>query len=166
MERISIKNVHFSEALSEETNAYTADVYLDNKKFGYAKNNGQGGCTFINPYQGKRDELREAEAYAKGLGEIEFGSSSIGKFTMKASLDMVVDKLLSDHIEAKQLKSLSAEGLVYKEGQFYKTMRWNVPLKKVLAHPKGNGMVRAAILELESQGHKVLNTNIPEEVLQ
>lgn len=162
MNRITIKNVHFSEALSEETNAFTADVYLDGKKFGYAKNNGQGGCTNINRYPDKMEELKEAEAYANGLGEVDYGD-----FKMKASLDAVVDKLFSDHIEAKELKKAMKKGLVYKaEDGSTELIQWNVPMSKVLEHSKGEAMLKAKILEIRSKGGKILNTNIPEELLK
>jgi len=38
--KVELKNVKFSEHMSEETNAFTADVYVDGKKCGYAKNDG------------------------------------------------------------------------------------------------------------------------------
>lgn len=48
--KLELKKVTFSEALSEETNAFTADVYLDGKLVATAKNTGQGGDTDIHAY--------------------------------------------------------------------------------------------------------------------
>lgn len=161
MKRITIKNVHFSEALSEETNAYTADVYLDNKKFGYAKNSGHGGETFIQAYPDKRDMLKEATQYATGLNPIEFG-----KFSMPATLDIVVDYLLEKHLEAKDLKRIMNKGLIFKDKDgVTQIIKWNVPLKKVLEHPQGIGMVKAKILGVLNEGGEVLNQNLPQELL-
>ncbi len=31
--------------MSEETNCFVADLYINGKKIGYVKNDGRGGCT-------------------------------------------------------------------------------------------------------------------------
>lgn len=65
--RITIANLKVASSLSEETTAYSADIYFDGKKVGYARNDGRGGMTFCQPYQGTADKLREAEAFAGTL---------------------------------------------------------------------------------------------------
>ena len=52
--QIELKNIKFFEAMSEETNAFVADVYVNKVKVAYAKNDGHGGCTFYHAYEGKR----------------------------------------------------------------------------------------------------------------
>ena len=41
---LELRNIHYSASLSEETNAYSADVYLDGKKVCTVSNHGQGSC--------------------------------------------------------------------------------------------------------------------------
>ena len=43
--KIEIKNIKHSPSLSEETNAFTADIYVNGVKAGSAMNRGHGGCT-------------------------------------------------------------------------------------------------------------------------
>ena len=47
---IQLKSIKFSEHLSEETNAFTANLYVDGKKIGYCRNDGRGGNTLVQPY--------------------------------------------------------------------------------------------------------------------
>lgn len=158
--RISIKNVKFSEALSEETNAYVADVYLDNKKFGYARNQGHGGETDIQPYPDKRELFQEANEYAQSLPDIDTGT-----FTFKSTLDWVVDDLLVKYLEAKETKKMMSKGIVFKKKQGHlKLIQWNMPLAKVLKHPQGEGIVRTKVLKLKSEGYEILNTNLPKDI--
>lgn len=41
---LELKSISHNEALSEETNAYSATLYLDGKKVAAVSNHGQGGC--------------------------------------------------------------------------------------------------------------------------
>ena len=66
--KIELKSIKFSEAMSEETNAFTANLYINGKKVGYCKNQGHGGCTDYNADEPKfRTIIAEAEAYCKAL---------------------------------------------------------------------------------------------------
>lgn len=46
--RITLKNLSVSDRLTEETLAFSADVYVDGKKVGTAMNRGNGGCTRLD----------------------------------------------------------------------------------------------------------------------
>lgn len=52
--KIELKKIHFSEQLSEETHAFTANIYINGTHAGYAKNNGRGGATY---YQAKEFQI-------------------------------------------------------------------------------------------------------------
>jgi len=45
--KLELKAIKYSKTLSEETDAFTANIYISNKKAGYAKNTGNGGCTEV-----------------------------------------------------------------------------------------------------------------------
>ena len=47
---------HFA-GMSEETNAFTANVLLDGKLIGYADNHGKGGCTHVRFLGDNRHEM-------------------------------------------------------------------------------------------------------------
>jgi hypothetical protein len=85
-ERITLKKLKVSRSLSEETTAFTADVYFDGKMF-HASNRGNGGA---NSYHGDRATIDAAEAYAATL-PLEFDSERL-------------DHVIGDHIEKADLK--------------------------------------------------------------
>jgi hypothetical protein len=42
--KIELRKISFNERMSEETNCYAADLYVDGKKVGEVGNDGHGGC--------------------------------------------------------------------------------------------------------------------------
>jgi len=48
IEKVQLKRLQVHARLSEETTAFAADVWIDGKKAGYAKNDGHGGETFVH----------------------------------------------------------------------------------------------------------------------
>lgn len=48
IEKVQLKRLQVHARLSEETTAFTADVWIDGKRVGYAKNDGHGGETFVH----------------------------------------------------------------------------------------------------------------------
>ena len=66
--KIELKNVKFYESMSEETNCFEADVFINGKKIAYAKNTGQGGSTDYHVHDFKlHSVLREAENHFLSL---------------------------------------------------------------------------------------------------
>ena len=47
--QFELRRVSYSATLSQETSAFTADIWVDGKKAGSAENHGTGGCTNIRP---------------------------------------------------------------------------------------------------------------------
>ena len=43
--KIELKKISFSERMSDETNCFIADLYINGKKVGECNNDGRGGCT-------------------------------------------------------------------------------------------------------------------------
>lgn len=160
--KIELKNIKFSEAMSEETSAFTADIYVDGKKVGYAKNTGQGGPTDYLHYSDEKDSNREilgkAEKYCESLPEIVYGT-----FSVKSDLENVIDNLFEDWMKKKDEKKM--------EKQFNSKICVGIPngnkyacydLKKPLeTFPKEK--LQAYILQIKSKlkvGEVILNTNL------
>jgi hypothetical protein len=101
---IELKRISFNERMSEETSCFVADLYVNGKKVGYAKNDGHGGCT---DYRGNTIEdqkiIREAEAYCKSLPNVR---SVELNFEYEQSLENVIDELLSDYLKTKAIASM------------------------------------------------------------
>jgi len=105
--KIELKKISFNERMSEETNCFVADLYINGKKAGYCKNDGRGGCT---EYHGntKADNvlIREAEAYCKSLSKIRSKTLYFGSLEYDQSLESVIDDLLDAHLKAKDLERI------------------------------------------------------------
>lgn len=93
--KIELKKIHYSPSLSEETNAFTADIYVDGNMAGHARNSGHGGNTdvhIISPEIRKR-----ANEYAKALPPIALSSGPL-----PMDLEHLIDTLLEEHLKAKE----------------------------------------------------------------
>lgn len=94
---IELKRIHFSERLSEETNAFTADLWIDGKKVGYCKNDGRGGCTDIHGYTAEGNQIiRDCDAWCKeNLPKQTFNVGGVEK-TYDTNLEVKVDELFEE----------------------------------------------------------------------
>ena len=100
--KIELKSIKFSEAMSEETNAFTANLYVNGKKVGYCKNTGQGGCTDYNSDSPElRPVIAEAESYCKSLPMVKYRD-----MTWEQSLEGIIDQLLEDWLGARETKKM------------------------------------------------------------
>lgn len=141
--KIELKSIKFYESLSEETNCFTANLYINGKKVGYVKNNGQGACT---DYGGNSKEynqiIKEAETYCKSLPKIKYD-----KHEFDNSLEHVIDDILYKYITAKERKKFMkkiaksyAKAIVFgnPDGDKFRQIQWgkgivlsNVPKDKL-----------------------------------
>lgn len=97
--QIELRKIHYSKALSHETAAFTAEIWVDGKKRGSVENDGHGGANTIHPWS----LGQEIEAHAKTLPRITFPGF---EGTHEQSADLVIGDLLDDHLITKELKSL------------------------------------------------------------
>ncbi len=61
--QIEIRNLKIASSLSQETTAYTADIYVDGIKTFAAMNQGCGGCDFYRPYPTAKVSEKEVNAW-------------------------------------------------------------------------------------------------------
>lgn len=161
--KIELKRISYSERLSEETNAFAADVYIDGKKVAYAKNDGHGGCTFIHPFPGMRAELEKAEAYCKTLPKY------LGKYEM--NLETKVDELLEEELGkrfmAKVRKKQDKHIILMhktKPGMFLEYGYGKGKNKRMLRDlPADKVKAEVADLLKENPDYKLFNDNINED---
>jgi len=158
---IKLKSIKFSEAMSEETYAFTADLYINGKKVGYCKNSGQGGCTDYHHFS--REDLKtieEAEKHCTALPKTKFMNSEYDQ-----SLESVIDGLLGDWLKAKKTKKFENKMVkcilvgspdVNRASYAYYTFK--VPLSTI---PKEQ--LQASIVRIKAKlktGDVILNTNL------
>lgn len=95
---VELRKVKYSASLSEETSAFTAELYFDGKKVGYASNHGTGGpndVDFIDRADGERFAAFIAE---QPPVPCEWGD----KTPLKMTEDLFIGELVEDFLEAKE----------------------------------------------------------------
>lgn len=128
--KLTIKNLKISEFASHETNCFEATIYVDGRRAFIAENSGQGGPTNFhllgkhvkidggsympNPVmQASQKLLDQAEAWAAAQPRIPFGHGLEGDFA--CNLEYMIDDLVEQHRQLKQLKQQAAKGVAFYE---------------------------------------------------
>jgi len=161
--KVELKQIKFSEAMSEETNTFTANLYINGKNVGYCKNQGHGGCTDYNANEPEDwKTIKEAEAYCKALPKVKYGNTEFDQ-----SLESVIDNLLENWLEARHNKKVKAK--MHKLMQTcilvgsplennYSYYNFKRPLSS-LSQPQLQASVNRITKQFE-QGEVILNTNL------
>ena len=131
--KIELKNLKINEAFSEETTCFMADVFVNGKKVGHARNDGRGGCTFIHAYPNQHKLLAEAEKFCSELPKqvIDFGDRT---HEFAQTLDSVVDDLVfakEKEKEDKKIEKLCENNIVWGKpnGMSYKMLSFKGKIK-------------------------------------
>ncbi len=156
--KIELKKFQFFERMSEETNAFVADVYADGVRIASAKNDGHGGETFYYPDQKNGGMLKKAEEYCKSLPPIKYGT-----FEMDMNLANFIDDLVTAELKKKDQKKLEKKmekAIMWgvPKGMRYYEVKFKIPLAQIpLAQLQG--YVDKYKKEFK-EGEKFLNTNL------
>jgi len=120
---LELRKVKYSPTLSEETYAFTAEVWMDGKKEGTASNHGHGGMTTIYP-PALEDRLAKIAAT---LPKVDAGD-----FSYQPTADSMIDDLLGDWLTAREREKLA------KKYRTEKTIRlfWLTPAGEILQSKK------------------------------
>lgn len=98
--KIELKKISFNDRMSDETNCFVADLWINGKKVGEASNEGHGGCTdYGSSTPEGRKAIEEAEAYYKSLPKEK---NEKYDFEFQPSLEDAIDELLEVHLKAKE----------------------------------------------------------------
>jgi len=176
--KIELKSIHHSEQLSQETNAFSANLYINEIKAGTATNQGHGGPTDYYGFNERGNQLiREAEEYCKALPPEKFTAGG-KEYTIDSTLEIYIDNLLQKHLEQKDLQKFRRQAerameksiLVGIPDHSFRTLTFKMPIGILLVHPNGPNILKDVIatkvIPNLKEGELVLNTNIPEKILQ
>lgn len=154
--KLQLKSIKHFEAGSQETECFTADLWVNNKKVATVENDGHGGCHRIMPYPNQREVLRQAEAYAKSLPEVDGGH-----FKFDNDLEWQVSEMLTAFLTKKEISKHSRKGLYYEtaEGN-QRLVKWTEPIKKMLMFPNGVKTILKKVEVLKAEGCTILNNNL------
>lgn len=118
--KIELKKINVAEHLSEETTAFTAEIYVDGKNVGYARNSGRGGSTDCSPYPEHRELFKSAEQHCLSLPARKFPSElGMKAFEIPMDLEQFVDQAVENHLKEKDKKKL--------EKKMSNHIMWGIP---------------------------------------
>ena len=162
--KIELKSIKFNERMSEETNCFTANLYVNDKKLCYVENTGKGGCSDYVLYVSKNAPLlKEVEAYCKTLPDIKYNT-----ITIKQNLETVIDELFENYLiqkESKKLVKYMEKGIVYGTLSNFQVVTWKGhTIAEMLTSPHGVLPIKNKLKELIRDGKNILNTNIPQQI--
>ena len=169
--KIELKKISFNERMSEETNCFVADLYINGKKVGYCENRGTGGPT---DYHGDTSSkfgytdvniklIKEAEAYFKSLPKAMYVEHN---FEYQPTLENAIDEQFEEFLKVREDKKkakMYEKALCFgvPNGNSYRTISWK---GRTLAQIDKVSLQRAydkAKADLKA-GEVILNTNIKE----
>ncbi len=115
--KIELRNVKHSPSLSQETAAYTADVWVNGVKRGTARNQGTGGADEIHPYSLEQ----ELDAYAKTLPLEKSPWQDNGKDVfLPVTAELLLGAALDRALEGKRLqRMLKTKTVLVRGGKCY-----------------------------------------------
>jgi hypothetical protein len=126
---IQLKAVRHMESLSEETNCFTANLYVEGKKIAECGNHGHGGPTDIDYVRHPRvaDIIERFKAHLKTLPPEKHGYETskgdhtkvvdgkfIKEFEIPITDEFMVDRLLEKYLTRKWDKKLCRKGLCFR----------------------------------------------------
>jgi len=109
--KIELKKIKVSASLSQETNAYTAEIWINDVKRGTVENHGQGGPDEVHPWE----LAQEINEYAKTLPKIQaYGVELI------PNVDLIFGDLVENHLLSKKLqRMLKSKTVLVKDNNVY-----------------------------------------------
>ena len=117
-ERAALKKVKIFNGMSEETIAFTADVWFDGKLIGHADNHGTGGNNNVTPANNWR-EVEPFEEWCQSLPSVPSDVDGLGDLTM--SSDFLLSLWIGDLAEEKEMRRLCKNKVIVKctDGEMY-----------------------------------------------
>jgi len=174
--KIELKKISVYERLSEETTAFNAEIYADGVNIGYAKNDGQGGCTWYHAHEGKQDLMKKAEEYAKSLPPMKFKLYEGGQeHSIDMNMEHLIDNLLTEYLTERDNKKFFKKrekdminNIVFGNPNElrYRLIGWKVSLDVIRGMNNGEAKIKEVIARVKGElkeGEKILNTNLPLE---
>jgi hypothetical protein len=100
--KIELRNVQFAAFMSEETNAFTATIYVNGKKAGEASNQGHGGSTDVQPHSLAETLDAYGATLPRHVSTLKDDSDPTGFFTQQPDAEHIVDNLFEQWLEARE----------------------------------------------------------------
>lgn len=165
--RLKLSNIKFHEDMSEETNAFTAQLFIDGINVAFCKNDGNGGETNIRANYYENDEARTKKERALLQEAIEYAKTVPHDYSFPNSLDSIIDEMVVRAIIISDVKHLFNDGLVYQQKNSidvqlldFKHGDNTVKISYMLSTEKGIKQIQKSIDKLKSENCIIYNNNL------
>ncbi len=100
--KIELKGIKVHHSMSEETNCFEANLFVNGKKAGFTQNSGKGGQTDVD-FNDRA--IREAvEAYVSTLPPERMKCEGMDDWDHVQTIDSVIDRIVDEYINAAEAK--------------------------------------------------------------
>lgn len=163
----SLKNFKYIDSLSEETNCFTASLYVNGQKFAFCKNSGRGGSTDIIILPTYRELGKTITEFLIGYPKVKCLELD---FDITLDFEYIVDILVEETLKAQdkaRVMRMTVKNLVFKdkEGNYYKISWKGHVIAELVSHKNYRRTIRTVILRELNKGNTLVNENIPIELL-
>lgn len=116
--KLELKSIKHFEANSEETHCFSAKLYVDGKHLFDIRNDGHGGCDYVDPTKkimemgNWQEKLEEVEAYCRSLKPAEIHTYGDKTITLENTLEIWTCDRVNDFLVLKDIKSELRKGLL------------------------------------------------------
>jgi hypothetical protein len=165
--KIELKAIKFYESMSEETNCFQGKLYINGKYVADVKNDGQGGCTWVQPINKLSGMI--IQNTNEWLTSQPKKKSDMYNFEYIRTLESEVDDLFADWLKVKEDKKFIKQmdkGIMYGTKYHYQMTYWkNMSITAMLNNPIGKARLIQVVKDLKAKGETILNTNLPVDVM-
>lgn len=160
-----IKNFKYLEARSEETNCFSAVLYVNGKKAADCGNSGHGGPTAIYFFPSCEQMEREIKDFLKTQPKIKYE-----RYEFDLTLEYIVDGLVEECLDAKFLKKWMKKAGKYllfrnPQGTYYQISWKKYTVDALLKTQPGRDTIQNTIAIHINKDNVLLNENIPSDLL-
>lgn len=159
--KIELRKISFNERMSDETNCFVADLYLDGKKVGECNNDGRGGCTnYYGIKQHQSDDIKKMEEYCRTLPNIKYHDMEL-----EQNLESVIDDLLESYLKEKENKKkekMMEKSIMFgvPNGYSYQRISWGKKLLSEIPQPVLQSQLNEIRRKYCKDGVVIMNTNL------
>lgn len=172
---IELKNLKHYPRLSDETNAFSADLYVDGKKAADCSDDGRGGCIRFETYHYGNELYNKAVAYCKTLPPVTGDDGRGGTYSLEMDLELFVGEIVMNDLVEKDKKRFKTKMekdmkkyILYGTEEYYTMRGWvSITIDEMLKKPKGKEVIQKTIDDIKSKlmvGERILNTNLPDSI--
>ena len=160
-----IKNLKHLESRSEETNCFSAALYVNGKKIADCGNSGHGGPTDVNFLPQYWEMKTEIDHFLATQLKIKYKN-----FEFDRTMEFIVNELVEDLLKAKALQNLlkkTGKYLIFRnpQGTYYQIGWRKYRVDELFNIQSGRDMLQNTIASHIAKGNILINKNIPSELL-